>query len=272
MRLGDILSRCLYGTTGYVADLDDVERLAEVVELSLPVLRQFSGLVVATNYADAQDVALTSANRDLWRSYFPDCVLLDSPVNRGHSIGTADLDNLLFHHAKATAARWLCKSSNDVTLDGQVLKIPVTPADFYFINAVSYDAICQHNFDLSAFEGDGFFFPQSTFWVMDTSRADKLIDPKFLDASFRLVGRIPDYNGRIWEHLPGWSCEYLLRQAVLRNGLTRCSLLDADQWHTVLELTVARHLTDCSLKGISVNGICHVQGLDDPARPLSVVD
>ena len=41
---------------------------------------------------------------------------------------------------------------------------------------------------------------------MDTSRAEELIDPKFLDASFRLVERIPDYNGRIWEHLPGWSC------------------------------------------------------------------
>lgn len=270
MRFGDLAGRCVYGSTGYVASWADLQRLTRLIEFNLPVLRRFSRVVVATNFAGPHPASLVAANRDLWRSFFPDSVLLDSPENRGHSIGTADLDNLLFDHSRATGSRWLCKSANDIVLTPEVLDLALADAQFHFINAVSYDAIAQADFDLDRFRGD-FFYPQDTFWVMDVTDVDHLVDRDLLDRSWRIVNRIPDYSGRIWEHIPGWSCEQLLRLAVLRNGLSRSPLLTEDQWDHILRLTVDHEITDCSMKGISVSGICHAQGLPDPTRPWAVI-
>mgnify|MGYP003587013232 FL=1 len=270
MRFGEVLARSVYGTTGFIGAPGDLELLESRLVLNVPLLRQFECVVVASNFGPDDTGALARGNRDLWRRFFPDCVILDSPANRGHSIGTADLDNLLFDHCKAAGHRWLCKSSNDIVLRGRVLDIPVVPAQFYFINAVSYDAIAQHDFDLDLFAGN-FFYPQDTFWVIDVEATDQLVDKEFLDRSWRIVTAIPDYNGRIWEHMPHWSCELLLRNTVLRNHLSRCSLLSERQWLRVLELTVAERITDCSLKGIEVNGICHSQDLADPAIPRAVI-
>lgn len=270
MRFAEVLSRCVLGSTGYLESTADLARLRQVIELNLPVLRRFPNLVVATNYGPDDAASLRQANAELWRQHVPTAVLLDSPGNRGHSIGTADLDNLLFDWCRAHGAEWLCKTANDVVLRQSIFDIEVARAQFYYLNAVSYDALAERDFDLTLF-GGSFFYPQDTFWALAVGSMDTLVDKDFLDASWRLVSAIPDYNGRIWEHLPGWSCEYLLRRAVERNGLTACSLLTPGQWRRVLDLTIERRLTDCSLKGIEVNGICHVQGLADPAEPLAVV-
>lgn len=270
MRFGDVLRRCVYGTTGYLADAWDLDALERLIEHNLPILRVFRQVVVATNYGPEGRDDLAAANSRLWRRYVPDCVVLDSEVNRGHSIGTSDLDNRLFDYCKAIGARWLCKSANDVRLDPPVLRIPVHDASFYYLNAVSYDALEAQGFDLSRFVAE-FFYPQATFYAIDVSTTDFLVDKEFLDRSWAVVNRIPGYNGRIWEHIPGWSCEYLLRQCVLRNGLTRCHLMSDDQFRQVLGIVMDRRITDCSHKGLSINGICHAQGMPDHGEFLAVV-
>ena len=242
---------------GGSADLTDVERF---IDVNLPVLRTFGSVVVATNF-DQPDLA--AANRDLWRAHLPDCVLLDSPVNRGHSIGTADLDNMLFDHARGVGARWLCKSANDMFLSPELFDVPIEPADFYFLNAVSYSALRQHNFDRGLFGAD-FLYPQTTFYVIDVTAVDDLNDRGELDRAWEHVRGIADYNGRIWEYLPGFTCERLLRDCVLRNGLRRCHLMTPDQWQEVLDLVIAHRIEDCSFKGLQINGICHGQGLASP--------
>lgn len=138
------------------------------------------------------------------------------------------------------------------------------PADFYFLNAVSYGALRQHDFQLSLFT-DNFFFPQTTFYAINTGACDTLYDRGRLDDAWRQVSAIPNYNDRIWEHLPGWSCERQLRDCVLENGLRRCHLMSDEQWQRVLAVVVAQRISDCSFKGLSINGICHGQGLTDPA-------
>ena len=268
MRFAEVIARSVYGATSYLAAPADLQAVESTIRHSLPVLRRFTRVLVATNYrgeggaggggeAAASRAALAAANARLWRRYFPDCVLLDSDRNRGHSIGTSDLDNLLFDHCKAEGAQWLCKSATDVLLSAPVLEIEVHEADFYYLDAVSCDALAERDFDLSAFSSPPFFFPQTTFYAIDVSRTDHLVDKAFLDASWRTVSRIPGYDGRIWEHIPRWSCELLLRKCVLRNGLTRCRLLNDDQWEQVLALVRQHRITDCSLKNVTVNGICH---------------
>lgn len=272
MEFGEVIAGSVYGTTGYLAGAADLVALERVIAANAEVLQRFAGVVVATNYGDAGRDDLVAANARLWHTYVSDAVLLDSPINRGHSIGTSDLDNLLFDHCKARGVDWLCKGANDVLLDEQVMAIPVRAADFYYLNAVSYDALRQHDFGLELFASDDFFFPQTTFYAINVAATDFLVDREFLDRSYAVVGRIPDYNGRIWEYIPGWTCEHLLRQAVLRNGLTRCHLMSQRQWRQVLALVVERRITDCSFKGLAINGICHAHGfVGADAVPLVVL-
>ena len=260
MQFGDVLTEAVYGTTGYVADESDVARLECVLRASTDVLRTLRTVVVATNYSTTAPQQVIGDYHRLWRDHFPQCVLLDSAHNRGHSIGTADLENALFDYCRRNDHPWLCKGANDVLLTPHLLAIPIEPAQFYFLNAVSYDALAQHDFDLSLFT-DGFFFPQTTFYAIDTRACDDLYDRGMLDDSWRYVNAIPDYNGRIWEYLPGWSCERWLRDCALRHGLSRHHLMTDEQWRRVLDIVVAQHITDCSFKGLSINGVCHVQGL-----------
>lgn len=254
---GDVLRSSTYASTGHLASPDDLDAIAEAIDHNEPILREFAELVVVANVSGA-GASLRAAHDALWRSRFPDCVLLESQVNRGHSIGTCDLDNLVFDYCKTNGRKWLCKSSHDIHLDDAAFRIPVESAQFYFLNAVSYDALAQHGFDLNPFSSQ-FLYPQTNFYVIDVPATDYLVEPNLLDRTWEVVQSMPGYRGRVWEVIPGWSCEALLAQAVRRNGLTTCSLTSPDQWAEILRLVIDRRITDCSFKGIRINGIHHAQ-------------
>ena len=150
----------MYGTTGYLVEPQDLDLLERTILRNLPVLQSFRQVIIATNYGGANQDELVSGNSSLWRRYFPDCVILDSPLNRGHSIGTSDLDNLLFDHCKVTGIRWLCKGANDILLDERVLEIPVSDGTFYYLDAASYSALRQQDFNLDGFTTSFFSSPR----------------------------------------------------------------------------------------------------------------
>ena len=259
MRFEEVVRGSAYGTIGYLQAPHDLEVLERSVVHNLPILRIFTQVIVATNYGGGSDVAraeLAAANLELWRRYFPDCVVLDSPHNRGHSIGTSDLDNLLFDHCKTAGIEWLCKSADDVLLSAPVLDIEVEAADFYYLSAVSYAAMEQQGFDLARI-GAELFYPQTNFYLIHVSETDYLVDKELLDRSWAIVNRIPGYNGRIWEHIPRWSCELLLRNCVLRNRLTPRHLMGEAQFAELLTIVRDNAIEDCSLKNVTINGICH---------------
>ena len=260
MRFEKVIRGSAYGTIGYLVAPHDLEVLERTVVHNLPVLELFAQVIVATNYGaetgGAARAELAAANRELWQRHFPGCVVLDSPHNRGHSIGTADLDNLLFDHCKTAGIEWLCKSANDVLLSAPVLDIEVETADFYYLNAISYAAMEQQGFDLARI-GAELFYPQTNFYVIHVSKTDYLVDKELLDRSWAIVNRTAGYDGRIWEHIPRWSCELLLRTCVLRNRLTRHHLMDEAQFAELLTMIRDHAVEDCSLKNVTINGICH---------------
>ena len=262
VRFGDVLRACTYGSTGHVGSAFDLHEINEVIDRNEPMLREFTGLVIAANFSGDVE-SLKADHASLWRSRFPDVVLLDSPANRGHSIGTSDLDNLLFDYCKSSGRDLLCKSAHDIIIDEAAFDILIEPAQFYFINAVSYDSLAAHGFDRARFDGE-FLYPQTTFYVIDTRATDYLVDPELLDRTWAYVNSVPDYNGRVWEYDSGWTCERLLRDAVTRNELTTCSLTTDAQWQEILQFVIDARVTDCSFKGLAINGILHAQ----PGHPL----
>ena len=256
MKFSQVIERSAYGTIGYIAGEDDLRVLERHIVHNLPLLKAFTNVIVATNYGGGSPHELAAGNRAVWRRYFPDCAILDSGYNRGHSIGTSDLDNLVFDHCKANDIEWLCKGANDVLLSAPVLDIEIQAADFYYLNAISYSAMQQQDFDFARISAH-LFYPQTSFYALNVGKTDFLVDKELLDRSYAIVNRIPDYNGRIWEHIPRWSCELLLRKCVLRNGLTRCHLMDDAQFSRLLSIVQVRGIEDCSHKNLTIKGICH---------------
>lgn len=268
MKFGQIIEQSVYGTIGCIASLRHLEVLERFISHNLPVLKAFKGVCVATNYGAGLHGELATRNGALWRRYIPGCTLLDSGHNRGHSIGTCDLDNLLFDHCKENNISWLCKGANDVLLSEAVFETGVEPADFYYLEAISYAAMRQQGFDLAKIRA-GLFYPQTNFYAINVGKTDFLVEKEFLDRSHAIVTGMPGYNGRIWEVIPGWACEHLLRKCVIRNRLSRCRLLDDAQLTRVLAMVRDRRIEDCSLKGVNINGICHCHDLDQPRMEIS---
>lgn len=259
MKFREILRRCVFGTIGYIGSRDHLAKAEWHIRRNLPILREFRRILVATNFLRGGDAGLAAANRAMWRSFFPDCVILDSKRNRGHAIGAADLDNLLFDHCKAKGMEWLCKGANDILLAPPVLEIEVQAADFYFLNAIAFAAMKKCEFDFEAIRSR-LFFPQTNFYVINVAKTDYLVGKQFLDSSYAIVKRIPGFDGRIWEHIPNWSNENLLRKCVQRNCLARFHLMDDALFLRMLQVVKEQIIDDCSHKNLEINGICHYHG------------
>ena len=120
MNLKTLVNKSWYGTIGYIAKEEDLETLEQYILYNLPVLREYKNIVVATNYG----AELQQQNKELWKSYFPESVIIDNPTNRGHNHGYTDLDNIVFNYCKENNIEWLCKSANDILFDESIFGIP----------------------------------------------------------------------------------------------------------------------------------------------------
>ena len=143
MNLKHIINKSVYSTIGYISSQDDLELLEQYIVYNLPVLKEFKQILVATNYGSL----LQNQNAQLWKKYFPNCILIDSKTNRGHNFGTADLDNLVFDWCKENNEEWLCKVSNDIILQESILNKEIKEADFYYLIGISYEDLYLNNFN-----------------------------------------------------------------------------------------------------------------------------
>jgi hypothetical protein len=258
MNLKEIANRSVYGTTGYISSFDTFSRLEPYIIYNLPVFKEYKQIIVANNYADKGRSVLMEYNSKLWKRYFPDCIIIDSVVNRGHSIGTADLDNMVFDYCKINNIEWLCKSDSDVILQESLLNTEIEEADLYYINGISYEDLYLNNFNYETVY-EVRFSPQTFFYFLNVSRCDYLTSKEYLDSSYAQTKQIPNYNGRIWDYIPGWGCEALLKDCVKRNNLSKYYLLDKDKHNTLCEAVNMYKIGDPSHKNIMINGICHFQ-------------
>lgn len=254
MNLKQLINQSIYGTIGYIVSQDNIDLLELYVLYNLPVLKEYKQVVVATNYGSP----LQNANIQLWKKYFPNCVILNSKINRGHNFGTADLDNLVFDWCKKNNEEWLCKAANDVILQEIILGKQIEEVDFYYLNGISYETLYLNNFNSEKLL-EYYFYPQTNFYFIRVSKCDFLNDRNYLDDTYKFSKSIPNYNGKIWEYLKGWSCENLLKNCVKRNRLSKEYLLDLRQHKRLCEAIKMYRVGDPSHKNIMIDGICHFQ-------------
>jgi len=251
MNLKQLINKSVYGTVGYISSQNDLDLLESYIIYNLPILKEFKHIVVATNYGSN----FQSQNTQLWKKYFPDCILIDSEVNRGHSFGTADLDNLVFNWCKENDKEWLCKVSNDTILQESILDKNINEADFYYLIGISYEDLYLNSFNYKKILDK--FFPQTNFYLINVSKCDYLNNKDYLDITYKQMKTIPNYNGKIWEYIEGWSCELFLKQCVERNNLTKHYLLDINKHNKLCDAVNTYKIGDPSHKNVMIEGICH---------------
>jgi len=257
MNSKQLINKSVYGTIGYISSQDDLDLLEQYILYNFPVLNEFKQIVVATNYS----LSLQNENIQLWKKYFPNCIVLDSETNRGHNFGTADLDNMLFNWCKENNEEWLCKSANDIILQDIILDKEVDNADFYYMNGIGYGGMVKYDFDFDRIINED-FYPQTNFYFINVSKTDYLNDKQYINETYQMVSNIPDYNGKIWEYIEGWSCETFLKQCIERNNLIKYHLLPQEKYVSLLQVIKEYNIHDCSHKNIMVEGVCHFQHSD----------
>jgi hypothetical protein len=254
MILKNLINQSVYGTIGYITSQDDIDLLEQYILYNLPVLKEYKQIVVATNYGSK----LQSENTQLWKRYFSNCIILDSSINRGHNFGTADLDNMLFDWCKENNEKWLCKGANDVIFNISILEKQIDEADFYYLNGIGYGGMISYNFNFKKIINED-FYPQTNFYFINISKTDYLNDKNYLDETYQFTQTIPNYNGKIWEYISGWSCETFLGQCVKRNNLIKYHLVSKEKYCILLQIIKDNNTHDSSHKNIMIDGICHFQ-------------
>jgi len=255
MLLKKLLNKSVYGSIGYISSQDDIDLLEQYILHNLPVLKEFKHIVVATNYKEL-DLQLINRNIDVWEKYFPNCYLIDSEVNRGHNFGTADLDNLVFNWCKENNEEWLCKGANDIIFQETILEKEIEEADFYYLNGIGYGGMVKYDFDFDKIVNAD-FYPQTNFYFINVSKIDCLNNHAYIDETYQIISNIPNYNGKIWEHIEGWSCEDFLKQCVVRNNLKKQHIIPEGKYRDLLLLVKNHNIHDCSHKNLMIEGICH---------------
>jgi hypothetical protein len=260
MLLKELVNKSWYGTIGYISSQKDLETLERFIHHNQNILKEYINILVATNYSNPSYI---KDNHILWKRYFPNCVLIDSPLNRGHSHGYTDLDNLIIDYCKENNIEWLCKSANDVFLLPEMLNINIKEADFYYLNGIGYGGIIQYNFDIDKILSQD-FFPQTNFYFINTSKIDYLNNKLYLDETYQHTQSLPEYNGKAWEYIEGWSCEGFLKECVERNSLFKYHLISQEKYITLIKYIIQYNIHDPSHKNLLIEGICHLAFPDNP--------
>jgi hypothetical protein len=257
MKLQEIIDQSVYGTIGYISRLEDIDLIEQYILYNLTILKKFKKIIVATNYKK-ELYLLGLRYEEMWKKYFSNIIFLHSNENRGHNHGYTDLDNMIFDYCKDNEIKWLCKSSNDMIFTESMLDIDIEDANFYYMNGIGYGGMVAYNFNFDKILKED-FYPQTNFYFLDVSKVDYLNNKDYLNETYKQILEIPNYNGRIWEYINGWSCENFLKQCILRNNLIKYHLINQEKYIILLEAIKQNQIHDSSHKNIMINGICHLQ-------------
>lgn len=257
MMLNELINKSVYGTIGYIDSQKSIDQIEQYILYNLPILQEYKNIIVATNYSD--EIRLWQPRYDaMWKQYFPECVLITSPENRGHNHGCVDLDNLIFNYCKENNIEWLCKSANDTIITHKLLDKQIGEADFYYLTSIGYGWLLEkYDLDLDKFINDNYFYPQTNFYFINVSKTDYLNNAHYADETYKYIKSLDEYNGRIWEYIENWSCEKFLKDCVERNNLSKEHLISPDKYLSLLNSIKQYNIHDCSHKNIMIEGVCH---------------
>jgi hypothetical protein len=124
------------------------------------------------------------------------------------------------------------------------------------MNGIGWGGMVNYDFNFDKIINEN-FYPQTNFYIINTSKIDYLNNKEYINSTFEIISKLPEYNGRIWEYIQGWSCEDFLKQCVKRNNLIKEHLVSLKKYRTLLKWVYEQEIHDPSHKNIMIEGICH---------------
>lgn len=256
MIIKDLANKSWCTVNTYVDSTVSIEMTERYILYNLDFLKEFKNIVIGTTYKEYP--ALSSEHENLWKSYFPECKLIDIETNRGHAFGIADTENALVEFCKRENIQWICKLSGDVVVNSSFLYQEIGEADFYYTNGISYEDLYKFNFDYEKLFSQH-FFPQTNLYFINVEKIDFLYDKEYVDSTYLYRLGIENYNNKIWEYIPGWACELFLKNCVQRNNLKKEYLLNYELHSKLCKVVEMYKIGDPSHKNIMILGVCHLQ-------------
>lgn len=260
MKLIELIKKSYFVANGYIEDESSLELLEGYINYNFDVLKEFKHIVIANTYKEYSD-ELSNINKNIWKKYFDNVELIDIKNNRGHSFGIADSENALISFCKNLDVEWICKCSNDVTIETKIFNREIGDADLYYFNGISYEDLYLNNFDYEKIYNEH-FYPQTNFYFLNISKIDYLYDEDYVNETYEYRLKIENYNNKIWEYIPGWSCENFLKRCVNRNNLKIEYFLSKEEHINLCKNINAYKIGDPSHKNVSICGVCHLQWPD----------
>ncbi len=254
----ELINKSYVGISVTILSDTDLQTLENYINTNKEIFSKFKGVIVAANY---KFDALIERHHTLWQHYHSNVEFVDLDINRGHTFGTLDLDSGLFNYCKENKYDWLFKVNFDMLYLDDFLEGEVPEADFYYWNGIGYGGMEKYDYDIDRI-ADEDFYPQTTQYFINTSKLKEIHNPKTVDDAYNYSQSIPNYNNKIWEHIEGFTCEDLLKNAVLKNKLTVHHLTQPTTYIRLLNFVKANNIHDCSHKQLIIDGTVHLQWAD----------
>ena len=251
----ELVNKSYLGIGGYISSDTSLDDLEQYIKTNKHIFDKFKGIIVASNYAYN---VFIERHHNLWQQYFDNVKFIDLDVNRGHTIGTLDLDGAIFDYCKENDIDWLFKIYSDMLYFDEFLEGEVPEADFYYWQGIGHGGMEKYDYDNDRMIKED-FYPQTTQYFINTSKLDELHSKQAVDGAYNYIQSLENYSGRIWEHIEGFTCEDLLKNAVIKNNLTKHHMIKPDTYIRLLDFVKGNNIHDCSHKQLILDGTLHYQ-------------
>lgn len=258
MEVIHLFNKSTYSVVGHISKLEDIKKLEQIILFNLNILKEFKEIIYILNF-NKDSIYLNKEIELIFSKFsFLNIKFINNGISLGHSFGAAYNDNKAIQLA---SNNWVVKSAIDVILQPQILNKKIGKADFYYLNGIGFGGMEKYNYDFNRIINED-FYPQTNFYIINKSKIDYLNNEQFIKDT-EYIRYLPDYNGKPWEYIPNWSCEYFLKECIIRNNLQKEHLISQDSYLTLLKIIKELHIHDNSHKNIMIEGICHFHNINE---------
>ena len=265
MKLQSITPKSCYATIATITK-DSMDKLNLFMQYNADLIKQFPHVIISTNSLDDTSIHTINLYHNTWRKLVPNCIILNSTVNRGHMLGTIDLEEVILKYVKRELpeVRYLWKSMDDVITTSDLLDLDVEEAEFYYLPGFSYESIQkaggkQNLHKVYQTFDSGVYTPQTTFFILDVTNIDTIYGND-IDTKIAIYEEVKARNPSVkpWE-VPfntKFDCETHLGRTT--KDLKKYCLLK-DQFEDLLDMVEVNKIGDPSHKNIYFEklGVCH---------------
>ena len=266
MKKIELINKSYVGISVHISSDTKLQSLEQYINTNKEIFDKFKGVIVAANYVDMPGLdkrfnALIHRHHEVWLNYFDDVKFIDLDKNLGHTFGTLDLDGSLFNYCKENDIEFLFKVNDDMLYLDDFLEGEVPEADFYYYNGIGIGGMAKYEYDNDRMINED-FYPQTTQYFINTTKLPYIHKQETVDKAYEYVQKLPNYNGRVWDYIEGFSCEDLLKNAVIKNKLVTHHLIKPDTYIRLLNFIKSNQVHDPSCKQLIIDGTVHLQWPD----------